>query len=216
MGHLGALRPRPRGVTIGRLMLVSVVVAIAGWAYRADPMRSRWEQWLLLAAGGLVLIRIGVLILFAKQCPACGKPELGRVAARSFGDHYFRCAACGQRAKRNGLGRMWDASGPEDDRFFRKERPVRTWADGPIDPAEETPETRTTARLLRGKIDRDAQAPEPVEIVPGDLRRSGGTETAQAVGRPAARTRPLGVKDRVAETFFRTLESIRWSRSKRS
>ena len=215
MARTTAIRPPPGGLTIARMMIVVGVVAFLGWLARLDPLRSRWEQGVLLVLLGVLLARLLILVLFAKTCPACGGSELGRVAARPFGEHYFLCHSCGQRLKRFGLGRLWDASGPGDARHFHRDRASRIWSDGPVIPDESSPETRTVGRLLRGKIDREAEAPEPVAVL--------GDESAPFLPPAASRTadrgrgpRLAGIKALVADRFFRTLEAIRWSRAPRS
>lgn len=215
MGRPLALRPRPVGMTIGRLMLVSVAVAAVMWLARLDALQSSWERGLVIALGAALLARLLFVLYAGRRCPACKVGLMGRVGAIPFGDHFFRCPECGQRAKRFWLGRLWDASGPEDaDRFRKKDRPVSTWGDGPIAPAPDRPETRTVGHLLRGKLQRDAESPDPVEVVPGASgwpdHSDGSTENRP---RPASRSAPAGVKQQVADRFFRTLDAIRWSRN---
>lgn len=218
MGRAGPLRSRPVGLTIGRLMLASVAVAVGLWTFRAivraEPI-TRGEQIGMIAIGVAIVARAFIVVLYAGRCSVCDKGPVGRVAAVSFGDHFYRCSACGQRMKRSWLGRTWDASGPEDDRRFHKDRPVSTWSDGPIYPSTDSPETRTVGSLLRGKVDREAHVPEPVEIASGEA----GWRNESAPDGPskprAMRSAPLGVKQQVARSFFRTLEAIRWDRNSR-
>jgi hypothetical protein len=217
MGRPVTLRRRPVGMTIGRLMLVSVAVAAVGWLFRMDAPDSPWELGLEITVGVAVVARIFILLLYARQCPVCGKSTLARVKAVSFGDHYLRCSSCGQRAKRSWLGRLWDASGPEDDRYFEPSvKPVTTWSDGPILPSAETSQTRTVGTLLRGKLHREELGPETVEIAAGESDGTVQSEKSRmSPHKPTARLAPSGVKQPVAERFFRTLDAIRWARNSR-
>ena len=162
---------------------------------------------------GLSVIGFGWLILAAspsKRCPTCGKTSVGMVAAVPFGDRFYRCAACGQRMKRSGVGRYWDASGHEDDHHFHRARPVSSWSDGPVEPTTEIPETRTVGLLLRDKRDHDASTDRPLEV---DLliNESTGEAPSPTASRPAGH----GVKSKVTERFLRTLDAIRWTRNSR-
>ena len=196
-------------------MLVIAVIALAIRLPKFDPARSNWDLWI---AGVLVLLySVWALagLFFARTCPSCGQNDLVRVTLVPFGMHYLKCRSCGQRMQRSPLsGRTWDASGPEDDRFFRpKDRPVMTWGDDPHIAPIDTPQTRTVAGLLRGKLHREAEAPEPIEIAPGER---GWVETGDsAPARPSIAAPPprRGVKRSVAEALFRSWDAIRWSRN---
>lgn len=209
-----AVRRRPTGVTIGRLMFVSVVVALVLRIVRTDSMTTRGERIVLIAFAIVVVARILILIYYARQCPACGKGPVGLVAAVPLGDHFFRCDACGQRLKRAWLGRVWDASGPEDDRRFVKNRPAPDWPEGSFAPSVDQPATRTVGMLLRGKIEREALAPDPVEIAPGEIGWT-GESCGDTEHFPANRSARTGVQHPVATAFFRTLDAIRWARNSR-
>ncbi|MDB5350871.1 MAG: hypothetical protein JWN86_2118 [Planctomycetota bacterium] len=212
MGRSAVLRSWPRGMTIGRLMMVSVVVALSLWLFRARYL-SRIELFGWIVIGIAIVARTLVVALYSKHCPVCDKGPVARVATVSFGDHFFRCSACGQRMKRYGLGRLWDASGPEDDCRFHKTRPVSTWSDGPIVPITDSPETLTVGTLLRGKVDREALAPEPVAIAVGEAGWSGEDPRATSARPRATRRALVGVKQKVTHSFFCTLDAIRWARN---
>ena len=210
MSKSSPLRTRPAGMTIGRWMVVALVTALVMTGFRVRSFEPKLELGLGLAIAALGFARLVVLAIAGKRCPACGKGPVGRVAAVPFRDVFYRCRSCGQRMKRYGLGRLWDASGPADDSHFHKNRPVSTWSDGPIEPTIETPATRTVGLLLRDKRDRGAATGEAPEI---DLLAGDPTERSSSpvASRPAS----PGVHSTVAERFFRTLDAIRWTRNSR-
>ncbi len=207
MGRPSALKPRPLGMTIGRWMAVAGVVGLVCWLTRADSWDSPTFRIVAGVLGGLLVGRMLILGLFGKRCPACGVGPLERVKYLPFGDHFYRCANCGQRAKRYALGRLYDASGPDDSGRFDP-RPVSTfWDDSALDAEPGSAASPVVARLLRDKAGRHAEEAEPVSL---DLL----PEPPAGPAFPSKPIRPSG-KGRVAETFFRTLETIRWARSSR-
>ena len=199
------LRPRPRGVTISHLMVLALAIALVIGGLRIKNAEPRFQRGLGVGLVVLLVARVMLMILHAQRCPACGEGPVGTVAAVPFGDHYFRCAACGQRSKRFWLGRLWDASGPEDDRRYAKAPGVSTWAHGPIVPTPDDPNAATVGRLLLDKLDREAESEgEPVVV--------GTIASPPRANLPD----PSGVQGSVAERFSRTLDVIRWSRRPRS
>jgi hypothetical protein len=197
-------------MTIGMWMVVAFVVALALAMARAKLIEPGLELGIEVGLAALLLARLFVIIATGKQCPSCDGGPVVRVALVSFGDQYFRCESCGQRMKRFGLGRRWDASGPDDDHHFHKRREVSTWSDAAIEPTPDVPATRTVGLLLREKRDRDASSEPLVEVDLSDTDPNGGVQT-----RPANRPAASGVKTTVAERFFRTLDAIRWTRNSR-
>lgn len=207
MGRPNSLPERPNGVTIERLMLVTLLVAFGLWIVRPSALSSRAEQIAAVCVVAAIVGRILMLLYFAKYCPVCRTMAVGRVRTVPFGDHYFRCAACGQRSKRYGLGRLWDASGLKDARYFQRDRPARVWDDAPIVPTPDDPTTRTVGTLLSEKLDRTAQAPGPVQAP--DLIDD------RIHDAPPDPPRDGGVSPPVGERALKTLEAIRWSRQSR-
>jgi len=105
------------------------------------------------------------------------------------------------------MGRLWDASGPNDAPYFMKKHSVTTWSDKPIEPTPELPETQTVGSLLREKKGRVTASAEPVEL---DLYDR--DPVMEHPEQPANRSTLVGVKKTVAERFFSTLDAIRWTR----
>lgn len=207
-----ALKSRPHGWTISDLVRLPILIALGIWSIRADPTRHRVDLGILLVIGGVVLVGGLIRLLASRRCRICGGGSVGRITARPFGFHYLKCPDCGQRMKRSfWLGRIWDASGIEDELFFKpKTPPVITWVGESIEPLA-TPESRTVSGLLRGKLDRKSVAPGPVEIAPGELGWE-GSAVSQSPSRPV-RTGRRGVKQAMADAVFRTWDSIRWARN---
>ena len=207
MGRESSLRPRPSGMTLGRWMLVAMVAALIFTLARIRTYEPRLQLGLGYGLFALACARVLVILLYSKRCTVCGKGPVGMVAAVPFGDHFFRCSNCGQRSKRFYLGRLWDASGPRDDRRFRKAPGVATWSQAAIEPTPDRPETRTVGGLLASKIDRDAERPAE-SVVVGTIPRSGDD--------PATPPTAPGVETPVTERFARTLDVIRWARRSRT
>jgi len=188
-------------------MIVAIVSVLIFSLARIRTYEPRLQLWVGLGLLALIVSRILVMILYAKRCTACGKGPVGMVAAVPFGDHFYRCAACGQRSKRFWLGRLWDASDPKDAPRFHEAGGVETWDDSPIAPTPDRPETRTVGGLLESKLDRLAESPsEPINV--GTIPSS----DALAANPPA----PGGVELPVTERYARTLDAIRWSRRSRT
>ena len=93
----------------------------------------------------------------ARQCPVCGEGPVGKVAVVPFGDHYFRCEACGQRMKRFGsrpaLGRLRPRGRPP---FPQDVGPSRPGPTAPSSPPPRRPRPGPSASSSASKRDRDA------------------------------------------------------------
>ncbi len=206
MGRESSLRPRPSDMTVGRWMIVAIISALSFSLARMTD-EPKLTLWIGLGLFSLIVSRILVMILYARRCTVCGKGPVGMVTAVPFGDHFYWCAMCGQRSKRFWLGRLWDASGPNDAHRFQKGGWVETWDDSAIVPTPDRPETRTVGGLLESKLDRLAESPsEPIDV--GTIPSSNSL-----TANPPA---PGGVELPVTERYARTLDAIRWSRRSRS
>jgi hypothetical protein len=95
----------------------------------------------------LIVVHMLVEMIIGKQCPACSRWTLRRLARHR---RFYRCTACRGRFKR-GLGPWLDASGPEDDWRYRKRSEAGTWKGFA---APENVGQTTSGRLLRNKRTR--------------------------------------------------------------
>jgi hypothetical protein len=207
MGNDRELPFGPKGMTIQGWM-ISIVVASLVLAFMRFNTVSP-VSGLGVAAIALILAFIGWLIRRSgtRLCPRCGHQSVGLVAAIPFGSRYLLCSHCGQRMRTSLTGRLWNASGPEFDPYFRKKHPVKTWENSPIEPTLSDPTTKTVGSLLREKRDRLAASGHPVDLdtLNDDLESDHSSNLPN-------RSSLTGVKKTIAERFFSTLDAIRWTR----
>ncbi len=208
-----SVKSRPTFPTISSLMWLVGIVAIACWLSRLDRVDPKTAMWVCVASSSFLLANLYAQSLTARRCPACGEKRVGRLGVSTRSYSYYRCGECGQRLKRGMFGRYWDASGKEDDRHFvPKDRSVKTWDREPIAPDFSSPATRTVSSLLRTKLDRSALVEEAIANGESPL------DAIEPEGRAKRRSKPLrssGVKLRMTEAFFRTMEILRCARSPR-
>ncbi len=150
-------------ITIGHWM---VTIAVAGLliAILANPGAARGVSVAFGFAGVIFLLAVGCMatvdFVLGIRCPHCGKWAMGRTSITSFRDRFFRCAACGLRARR-GLFRGWeDASAPEFDRFYARQRPENPWTAPPGMEDEDLVYSKTHVNLLLNKKRRNPNAPD--------------------------------------------------------
>lgn len=144
---------RGRRLTISRLMAVVVVVAILCWLPRLQNP-SEITGWLVLVCAISVFVVTSVLFdsFVGYKCPGCSQYSLNRLA-RNW--RYFRCSGCGMRLKRSILGPWQDASGPKDEKIYRRKPGAAKWQGFS---APEHLDGTTSGALLRNK--RQRQEPD--------------------------------------------------------
>jgi hypothetical protein len=158
------MQPRSRlRISIGQWTAL-----VAALAFFLSLPRQKTTADFQLVAGVAALLPIFFFVsvvidaLVGIQCPGCGRWSLRRLALASS---FYRCAQCGSRYKRSGLGPWRDASGPEYAATFRGKNRARSWLGFAIPQAEGD---WTTSRLLRNRRRRQgpgegaAAAPDPL------------------------------------------------------
>lgn len=117
---------RARGVF--QLGLSLVVIAAVASLYLAVVARTGVVGFVLAAGFVSALIYLpltlwrGVIspLIRGIACPTCRERSLVLVACMTFGDRFYRCAACGQRCKRADAESPWrDASRKEDADMYK-------------------------------------------------------------------------------------------------
>lgn len=134
------------------------------WPRTAPVLSPFGSIALLLSLVGLAVgFAYGVRLLPGRraQCPRCNRRSL-RALARAH--HRYECVECKARLKRPGFQRAWeDASGPEDDKFYRPRSNAGRWT------AYEPPrlDKSPLGKLLRNKWLRNRSGPiKPVAMAP--------------------------------------------------
>ena len=138
--------------TIGQVMLV---IAVFAGVLAVPRVADSSDRIVLFCVVGLlavlVLINMLVEMVFGKQCPACSRWTLRRLARHP---RYYRCSACRGRFKRFARGPWLDASGPEDAARYRKPTEAGIWKGFAV---PKDLGTTTSSRLLLTKRTRDLQ-----------------------------------------------------------
>jgi ribosomal protein L37AE/L43A len=138
--------------TIAQVMMV---IAVFASLLAVPQLAGSSDRIVMVCLVGLltvlVLINMLVEMVFGKQCPACSRWTLRRLARHR---RYYRCSECGGRFKRFGLSPWLDASGPEDEARYRKRTEAGNWR-GFAAPKDLG--ATTSGRLLRNKRTQDLQ-----------------------------------------------------------
>jgi hypothetical protein len=138
--------------TIGQVMMVIAVFASLLAAPRLAVSPDRIVMVCLVGLlTAFVLINVLVEMIFGKQCPACSRWTLRRLARHR---RYYRCSACGGRFKWFGHGPWLDASGPEDEARYRKRTEAGNWKGFAV---PKDLGATTSGRLLQNKRTQDLQ-----------------------------------------------------------
>jgi hypothetical protein len=153
-------------ITLGQWMALVAFLAVLMTLPRlktAAEIRAALGCLALLLSLALTLLLTDSML--GMPCPGCGRWALHPLARHRV---YHRCSACGGRFKRLRslflTGPWLDASGPEDDAYYRGRVPrrgktkLRGWLTFtvPRDHADST-----TGRLLGSQRRRKTAAPEP-------------------------------------------------------
>lgn len=158
-------------ITIGQWMTtiacLGVVVAIA-----ANPGAARGVS---VVGGFLGVTFLAVVCCMATadfvlgiRCPRCGQWAMGRTSITSFRDRFFRCRACGLRARRGVFSGWEDASAREFDPIYARKRPENPWTAPPGVEDEDLVYSKTHVNLLLSKKRRNPDAPDQWTGRPGN------------------------------------------------
>lgn len=162
---------RPR-FTIGKIMLWTAGFAALMALPRLLLARERPIVVDLVGAlGVLFLVSEAIDAVIGRECPACSRRTLRRLA-RHRG--YYRCLSCRAQLKRFGFGPWLDASGPEDARRYGKSSEAGVWKtfEAPNDLEGSPSGALLGKKRSRDLLDEIKQYPHP----PDSGRRLGQAE----------------------------------------
>ncbi len=144
------------GPTLGSLLSRILVAALAFTMLRSlGSGEPGPEFWLAL---GLAFPALMVRDLFdglmGVGCPHCGQRAMGQISARPFRARYYLCSLCGARRKRSLAGPWTEASGPDDEPVYARQREAGRWIPGPDLEFGPDPRAGVHGRLLLSKLSR--------------------------------------------------------------